>query len=329
MTKAEKLKELKTRLEALQNPVGDISQFFINDELARITEQLKANPTMKALQKFSGDLQRLQTEISNIKASFNVAEIQTSIRQVQKELKQGQVNLLAEFENRLRQLPQIPDLTNNLQSLREEFDTRIKAIPVIEDLKPDLVNLQQQLQSIVETDIEQDKQDKDELDKTLAKLRIEIMNRIANIGGGSMNRQILFNSVDRLTKYTDINLKPGANITFTVANDDTNKRVNLTIAATGGSGSGITRSIQSISANQVLDSASTTDYVYLVSGTTTVTMPDATTNTDLYTIKNVGNGTVTINTTSSQTIDGALTQVMPIKFTSVDLISDGSNWGIT
>lgn len=329
MTKAERLKELRTRLETLQNPVEDISQLFINEELAQISERLKANPTMKALQKFSGDLQKLQTELSNLKIEFNVADIQTAIRQVQKELKQGQVNLLTEFENRLKSLPQVPDLTNNLESLRAEFDLRIKAVPVMEDLKPDLENLKTQLQTIVETDIEQDKQEKEELDKTLAKLRAEIMNRIANIGGGSQNRQILFNSVDRLTKYTDINLKPGANVTFTVVQDDTNKRVNLTIAATGGSGSGITRSIQSISANQTLDSAATTDYVYLCSGTITVTMPDATTNTDLYTIKNVGTGTITINTTSSQTIDGALTQVMPVKFTSVDLISDGSNWGIT
>lgn len=329
MTKAEKLKELQSKLETLQNPPVDISQFFINDELSKITEQLKANPTIRALQKFNGDLQKLQSEVS--KLGLDVAPLQTAIKQVQKELKQDQANLLQEFEIRLRNLPQAPDFTPQLETLRTEFDLRIKAIPVDDDsaLEADLQNIRSQLQDMVTSNELEDRLDREELDKSLRLLRSEIMNRISNLGGGSMNRQILFNSVDRLTKYTDINLKPGANVTFTVAEDAANKRVNLTIAATGGSGSGITRSIQNISAGQVLDSASTTDYVYLCNGTFSVTLPDASTNSNLYTIKNVGNGTITINTTSSQTIDGALTQVMPVKFTSVDLISDSSNWGIT
>ena len=65
-------------------------------------------------------------------------------------------------------------------------------------------------------------------------------------------------------------------------------------------------------------------------GTLTLTMPDATAgNTNLYTVKNVGSGVVTINTTSAQTIDGSSTIVMPVQFTSVDLISDTANWVIT
>ncbi len=77
-------------------------------------------------------------------------------------------------------------------------------------------------------------------------------------------------------------------------------------------------------------SASQTDYVYLCSGTMTLTLPDATaSNTNLYTIKNVGSGTVTVNTTSAQTIDGNLTITMPVQYTSIDVISDTANWGIT
>lgn len=37
---------------------------------------------------------------------------------------------------------------------------------------------------------------------------------------------------------------------------------------------------------------------------------------------------VTVATTSSQTIDGALTQVLWIQYTALDVISDGSNWSI-
>ncbi len=144
-----------------------------------------------------------------------------------------------------------------------------------------------------------------------------------------MNRLITVGNVNPLTKYTDINLKAGTNVTITTATNNTTKRVDVTFSASGGGG-GSTRSIQSISASQVADSASGSDYVYLCSGTLTLTMPDATTgNTNLYTVKNVGVGIVTIDTTSAQTIDNDPTVVMPVRYTSVDLISDTANWSIT
>ena len=47
-----------------------------------------------------------------------------------------------------------------------------------------------------------------------------------------------------------------------------------------------------------------------------------------YTIKKIGAGVtgVTISTTSSQTIDGALTQVIYTQYQSITVISDGANW---
>ena len=44
-----------------------------------------------------------------------------------------------------------------------------------------------------------------------------------------------------------------------------------------------------------------------------------------YIIKNSGTGTVTVDTTSSQTIDGALTQSFG-QYTSLSVMSNGSNW---
>jgi hypothetical protein len=94
----------------------------------------------------------------------------------------------------------------------------------------------------------------------------------------------------------------------------------------GGSGS---RSINSISSNTPAGSTSGTDYVYLVSGTTTITLPTAVGNTNLYTIKRVGTGVVSIATTSSQTIDGSSSPIIiNVQYVSIDLISDGTNWNI-
>ena len=86
--------------------------------------------------------------------------------------------------------------------------------------------------------------------------------------------------------------------------------------------------ISSVSINTTAGSAAYTDYVYLVSGTTTITMPTAVGNTARYTIKNVGVATVTVGTSLGETIDGSLTAPLPVQYTSLDLVSDGTNWNI-
>lgn len=45
----------------------------------------------------------------------------------------------------------------------------------------------------------------------------------------------------------------------------------------------------------------------------------------VYTVKNVGTGTVTINATSG-TIDGGTTFSVTVQYSSVDFINDGTNW---
>lgn len=90
----------------------------------------------------------------------------------------------------------------------------------------------------------------------------------------------------------------------------------------------ISRSINSISSNTSAGSTAYTDYVYLASGTTTLTLPTAVGNTNLYTVKNTGSNTVTIATTSAQTIDGSSSATLPVANTSLSLISDNANWRV-
>ncbi len=88
----------------------------------------------------------------------------------------------------------------------------------------------------------------------------------------------------------------------------------------------IARSVNSISSNTSLAAATFTDYTYLCTNTITVTLPTAVGNTNLYTIKNNGTGIITIATTSAQTIDSALTQVLNIQYSWITVQSDGANW---
>lgn len=96
----------------------------------------------------------------------------------------------------------------------------------------------------------------------------------------------------------------------------------------GGGSSGITRSILNISTNTTAAAAVRTDYVYNVSGTTTLTLPTAVGNTNRYTVKNDGVSTVTVNFTSGQTADGSSSVALTRANMSLDFISNGTNWEI-
>jgi 3-methyladenine DNA glycosylase Mpg len=82
--------------------------------------------------------------------------------------------------------------------------------------------------------------------------------------------------------------------------------------------------------------ASSTDYILLFTGTSAsaVTLPDATTCTGrVYLVKNASTaGTtpiVTVNTTSSQTIDGLGSYLLDQSYESVILVSNGANWNVS
>jgi hypothetical protein len=88
------------------------------------------------------------------------------------------------------------------------------------------------------------------------------------------------------------------------------------------------RSVNVVSTNTAAGSAVSTDYVYLVSGTTTITLPTPVGNTNQYTIKRVGTNTVSIATTSG-TIDGSASPItINVQYVSLTLVSDGTNWNI-
>jgi hypothetical protein len=140
------------------------------------------------------------------------------------------------------------------------------------------------------------------------------LNAISLVGGGVSIQ------LSDGTASSDVDLLPGANISF-VVNAVTDE---ITISAVGAAG--ITRTITSIAVNTTAGALSSTDYVYLASNTINLTLPTAVGNTNKYTIKNVDVGTVVIDTTLAQTIDNAGTHVLAVQYTSISVISDGTNW---
>jgi hypothetical protein len=91
----------------------------------------------------------------------------------------------------------------------------------------------------------------------------------------------------------------------------------------------MTFATRAITALRTLDA---TDHIIFANGTFTVTLPTAVSITGrVYRIKNTGTGTITIATTSSQTmntVDGAVTTLLLSPGISFDLVSDGANWQV-
>lgn len=96
--------------------------------------------------------------------------------------------------------------------------------------------------------------------------------------------------------------------------------------ATPAGGSGITRTVVVTSGNVSAGSTANTDYVYIIAGNHTVTLPTAVGNTNRYTVKNNHTSSVALAFNGSETADGGGVTLAPKS--SVDLISDGINWNI-
>jgi len=94
----------------------------------------------------------------------------------------------------------------------------------------------------------------------------------------------------------------------------------------GGGGSGITRSITVTSGNVSAGATSAVDYVYIIAGAHTVTLPTAVGNTNRYTLKNSHTAPVAIAFTGAETADGGAVTLQP--GASIDLISNNTNWSI-
>ena len=121
-----------------------------------------------------------------------------------------------------------------------------------------------------------------------------------------------------------------ANIT-----DSLNKRfvtdAQLTVIGnTSGTNTGddpaIKRIISNISTPTTAGAIALRDYVYFITGTTTLTLPTAVGNTNRYTVKNVS-GVTTVACSGSETIDGTTTIVLAVE-DSVDLVSNNVEWKI-
>lgn len=98
--------------------------------------------------------------------------------------------------------------------------------------------------------------------------------------------------------------------------------------ATGGGGSGITRSASIVSVSSTFGAVTNTDYAAFANVGIAITLPTAVNNSNLYTVKNVSASSVLVATTGGETIDGSATALLTTTYQSIDLLSDNSGWNV-
>lgn len=167
------------------------------------------------------------------------------------------------------------------------------------------------------------------LEEVVDELRPEVLRRFPYYGGGNANRNIaVAGNTSVLSRYTDINLKPGSGVAFIYSNNDATKYFDLTIS-TDGAGGGITRQINTLSVSSTIAAIADTDRVFLCNEGVQVVLPTAVGDDNLYTIKNTSTSSVLVATTGGQTIDGDANQILGTQFTAIDVVSNGANWLLT
>ena len=144
----------------------------------------------------------------------------------------------------------------------------------------------------------------------------------------------IFTSVDGLVSSNgDGYTLSGNTVTYSVAPqilDGVPQNVRSFYNTGGGGGGGNTRVITPISSNTAASNAASTDYVYVCTGTITLTLPTVVGNVNRYTIINEGVGTVTIAAQAGQNINGyASITVAPNNSSEIITNNEGTpNWRI-
>jgi len=152
----------------------------------------------------------------------------------------------------------------------------------------------------------------------------QTINATTQGGGGSSSLAVALGSS---TIVTTLVSSPTAIVNF--------DRSQFSATLTGGATAfvSIAPSTTAVSGSTTLSSTHSVVMASASGGAITVTLPTAVgISGKIYRIKMTSSSsstnTVTVATTSAQTIDGATTQVLTLQYTDIPVISDGSNWSI-
>lgn len=363
MDKQQRAKELLGRLKELKKQLPSKATNIVDDLVSEVSsslfKQVADGPIPKKIEELSRQFADFKdVDVATLTKSLQDADEKntTSFTEYSSGMEARLTELVSRLENADKSTDEkstiaVQNLLTDLDEFRGEFSQEkvasanraslleaelSRVMQLFEKAKEEFAT-KETLETAVTTSITVSNQATEELKKLISDLETSTGSRIASIlntRGGNMDRNIAIGgNTSVLSRYTDINLKAGANTTITYAYNDSTKYTDVTISASGGGGgsvTGIIRSVNNIATNTNAGAVAGTDYVYLAGATLNLTLPTSVGNSNLYTVKNTGSGTVTVLPTGAETIDGSSNLILPLQFTSVDLISNNSgNWDIT
>ena len=211
----------------------------LNSRLDEFKKDLDLSPIISAIDDLKNESGGIYDRLSQ-RVEKDLEEIILSLREGLKKLKNAE-EVVVSLSNEVVHLKSDSEKSAKLseQSIKEISDKHSQTRKSHEEMASNLGNsllvAKKEALSIAQKELELAKTENSKEIKNLKELiddlRIELLGKI--VGSGNMNRRITVGGVDYLTKYTDINFVAGTDVGITVADDNTNKRVNMTISASG------------------------------------------------------------------------------------------------
>jgi len=266
MDKKTKAKELLARLDAYEarrsgavsKETENLSQMLdriVEDNIASVRTSIKNDPMIRAMED-------IQNSIKKLGENSQMDELMQALQEAMAENESNLKNLSDSFEGQVRamraEMGNLPDesqveiLLSQINSLRTDFAVQASSYQSKESLiQSEFNRVELELESLSRRLVAQEQNttagDANEATKTelvdvrneLDDLRKKVMSSLATIqGGGNANRNFTLNGSSVLTKYTDIDIVPGTNMTIVATTDDVKGTTKLTFNSSGGGGGG-------------------------------------------------------------------------------------------
>lgn len=225
-TKQQRIQNLLDRLDVLEGKSSKKTR--IQGLLARLDtikkEQIERTSRKKEIEqalapKVRGLLARIrQAQESNAKDLVNAAQ---SFRTETKTVRERVVEVRNEAPE-----TELKVLSSQIEALEKAFEEKAKLFETKDAmLEGAFVQLQQAVPDVSGL------VSQDEVEKKLKTLEGNMVSRLTKNHGGNANRDIRLNSSSLLTKYTDLNIIPGNNISVVASANDTTGYTDLTFSS--------------------------------------------------------------------------------------------------
>lgn len=213
----------------------------VNFEINKFRKSLDISP-IKDLVNEIGNIQGemregIDNELVNLFEDINSLDIKINSLDTRTKITDGTVNGISDdlesISNKLEKLSQnISKVEIDQKSSIREGESLIGGVEKRLDRDIKAVSTEdKEKRKILEDKIDDLKKEIDRLNLLIPKLKSEFVTH----GGGNMSRQIRIDGTNYLTRYNDINFISGSGVTISASTNDTTKRTDITITASGGS----------------------------------------------------------------------------------------------